>query len=440
MLLSRTCSERSGGRASPWRGTRVSSTCAAPRASRSSALFGPTTSADGFWCHEGTVLEAPLPCRPCSRHGRATCPMRDHLCMQSLAVDAVLSAARALRLMSYLLVTQDFPPGFIGGIAAWATDLASALHAAGHDVTVLCRNTKHSRGPDSRQPYRIVRMVGRSWSRFQGTWARLHARRFLAPDVHVLTATWKLATELVGPCENKGASLSVAFHGSDLTQVEGPAKGLTEVARRCEAVASGLAASSRASSRDSSPRRPAIRACRSSRCRFRFPPRRRWGRASGLLSVTRLTPLKGVDRAIRLAAELGEPLTVVGDGTEKDALPDGPHVTWAGRKTRDELAQMYARAKGVVLLPRATEDGTGAEGLGLCLLEAAAQGAIPIGCRDRRRRGGGGPRHRARRSRSLRRRTRSAGSSTIRRSRAKCHAFVASTHGAERTLQVLTRP
>jgi heptosyltransferase II len=60
------------------------------------ALFGPTTSADGFWCHEGTVLESTLPCRPCSRHGRASCPMRDHLCLRSLDVGAVLSAARAL--------------------------------------------------------------------------------------------------------------------------------------------------------------------------------------------------------------------------------------------------------------------------------------------------------------------------------------------------------
>jgi heptosyltransferase-2 len=59
-------------------------------------LFGPTTSADGFWCHDGTVLETTLPCRPCSRHGREACPMRDHLCMQALGVDAVLSAARAL--------------------------------------------------------------------------------------------------------------------------------------------------------------------------------------------------------------------------------------------------------------------------------------------------------------------------------------------------------
>jgi len=59
-------------------------------------LFGPTTSADGFWCHEGTVIETALPCRPCSRHGGAACPMRDHLCMQALGADAVLSAARAL--------------------------------------------------------------------------------------------------------------------------------------------------------------------------------------------------------------------------------------------------------------------------------------------------------------------------------------------------------
>jgi heptosyltransferase II len=59
-------------------------------------LFGPTTSADGFWCHDGTALELELACRPCSRHGTATCPMRDHRCLRFLDVGAVLSAARAL--------------------------------------------------------------------------------------------------------------------------------------------------------------------------------------------------------------------------------------------------------------------------------------------------------------------------------------------------------
>jgi glycosyltransferase involved in cell wall biosynthesis len=340
--------------------------------------------------------------------------------------------------MSYLLITQDFPPGFIGGIAAWATDLASALHAAGHDVTVLCRNTKHSRGPDAQQPYRIVRMIGRSWSRFQGTWAHLHARRFLAPDVHVLTATWNLATELVGPCANKGATLSVAFHGSDLTQLDGPRKGLTEVAAAAKRLlpVSRFLANELARLVPETAGDPRVEILPMPLSIPASPPT---GPRSGLLSVTRLTPLKGVDRAIRLAAALGEPLTVVGDGSEKDALPDGPHVTWVGRKSRDELAELYARAKAVVLLPRATEDGMGAEGLGLCLLEAAVQGAIPIGCRI------GGvaeavgpgillddPDH--------------YDVPAIRRLiddpslPAKCHAFVAGAHGPERTLQVLARP
>jgi heptosyltransferase-2 len=60
------------------------------------ALFGPTTSADGFWCHDGTVLESELGCRPCSRHGGPACPVGDHRCLASLEVEAVLSAARAL--------------------------------------------------------------------------------------------------------------------------------------------------------------------------------------------------------------------------------------------------------------------------------------------------------------------------------------------------------
>lgn len=340
--------------------------------------------------------------------------------------------------MSYLLVTQDFPPGFIGGIAAWATDLAAALHTAGHDVTVLCRNTKHSRGPDSRQPYRIVRMIGRSWSRFQGIWAHLHARRFLAPDVHVLTATWNLATELVGPCAKKGATLSVAFHGSDLTQLSEPQKGLTEVATAAKKLlpVSRFLASELVRLVPDTAGDPRVHVLPMPLPIPAAPPTES---RSGLLSVTRLTPLKGVDRAIRLAADLGEPLTVVGDGPEKNALPDGPHVTWVGRKSRDELAAMYARAKGVVLLPRATENGMGAEGLGLCLLEAAAHGAVPIGCRIGGVAEAVGPgillddpdRYDAPAIRRM------LDDPTL---PAKCHAFVASTHGPERTLQVLERP
>jgi heptosyltransferase-2 len=55
-------------------------------------LFGPTTQHDGFWCHRGEALSVPLPCRPCSRHGSASCPRGHHLCMAELSVDRVWSA------------------------------------------------------------------------------------------------------------------------------------------------------------------------------------------------------------------------------------------------------------------------------------------------------------------------------------------------------------
>ncbi len=55
-------------------------------------LFGTTTSADGFWCHDGVALEHPLSCRPCSRHGRATCPIGDHRCMTAITPDDVAAA------------------------------------------------------------------------------------------------------------------------------------------------------------------------------------------------------------------------------------------------------------------------------------------------------------------------------------------------------------
>jgi glycosyltransferase involved in cell wall biosynthesis len=81
----------------------------------------------------------------------------------------------------------------------------------------------------------------------------------------------------------------------------------------------------------------------------------------------------------------------------------------------------------------------GAEGLGLCLLEAAAQGAIPIGWRIGGVAEAVGPGilldDPDRYDVPAIQRTLDDPSLP-----AKCHAFVARTHGPERTLQVLTRP
>lgn len=50
------------------------------------ALFGPTTAEWGFFPAgpEDLVLERPLPCRPCSLHGRGACGL-DGLCLKSIA-------------------------------------------------------------------------------------------------------------------------------------------------------------------------------------------------------------------------------------------------------------------------------------------------------------------------------------------------------------------
>lgn len=57
-------------------------------------IFGPTTAADGFWCHPGEVVERPLSCRPCSRFGGDRCPVGDHLCLRGVGVEEVLGACR----------------------------------------------------------------------------------------------------------------------------------------------------------------------------------------------------------------------------------------------------------------------------------------------------------------------------------------------------------
>jgi heptosyltransferase-2 len=59
------------------------------------AVFGPTSPAFGFGPlqPEDRVVEHPaLPCRPCSAHGPAICPLGHHRCMRDVGVEPVLQA------------------------------------------------------------------------------------------------------------------------------------------------------------------------------------------------------------------------------------------------------------------------------------------------------------------------------------------------------------
>jgi lipopolysaccharide heptosyltransferase II len=58
------------------------------------ALFGPTVRGFGFfpYADNATILERDLPCRPCSTHGGAACPLGHHDCLRGIRTEEVLHA------------------------------------------------------------------------------------------------------------------------------------------------------------------------------------------------------------------------------------------------------------------------------------------------------------------------------------------------------------
>jgi heptosyltransferase-2 len=57
------------------------------------ALFGPTVGQFGFFPYrsEAAVVQLDLPCRPCSAHGSARCPLGHHRCMRQMLPDLVFA-------------------------------------------------------------------------------------------------------------------------------------------------------------------------------------------------------------------------------------------------------------------------------------------------------------------------------------------------------------
>jgi len=278
--------------------------------------------------------------------------------------------------LSWLLLTQDFPPNFTGGVAAWADDLATALDAVGEDIQVLARAGRATDAFDESRTYAIHRIRGRSWGRLQGLWTGLGALPHIGRDTRIIAATWRLAAGVLPQVRATGATLLVACHGSDLTRLRSPPAGLLRVARATH----HFLPVSRFLSQEldrlgvDTPRQVLPMA-------LALPPPDQTRSRRGLVLVARLTPLKGLERTVRLAKGLGLPLTVIGDGPARTQLSTTSSVRFLGRLPRARALDHLASARAAVLLPQVDEDGTGAEGLGLCLLEAAARATPVIGCR-----------------------------------------------------------
>ena len=273
-----------------------------------------------------------------------------------------------------LLVTDELAPGRAGGVGAWSDDAARALCGAGHRVTVVARAARglDTRAWDRAHPATILRAPGRAWGRWGGWWALLRALPVLPRVDRVLCASWPVATALAPVARRLGPPVVVAAHGSELTAhpTAPPALGRVGHSARWAPVSAFLG--------------DEVARLTGAPAPAPLPLPLPWaaipvgrGPRRGLLAVARGTALKGLDRAARLAAALGEPLTVLGAGPEASSL--APGARFAGAAPRAEVWAAMGAARAVVLLSRAGPGGRGAEGLGLCLVEAAACGTPAIG-------------------------------------------------------------
>ncbi len=267
--------------------------------------------------------------------------------------------------MRWLIVGDEWPTagGSPGGVGEWTFLAASALFEVGA-VEVFVRHR-----PDLR-PFPGLRGVrGPSFGRWGGVWTGLATRSAVDRADAVLCATWPVATRIVHP------RLHVVAHGSDITRPTRDPGGRERVFGRATgwAVSAFLADQVAGARVLPVPIEPA-------------PPRRLRSALRTLGLVARATPLKGGDRFIRLVHAAGLAGRIAGDGPELPAWRAlaaqlGARVTFDGSLPHAEMPAFYESIDAAVLTPRPHRDGSGAEGLGLCLLEAAAHSVPTVGCR-----------------------------------------------------------
>ena len=271
--------------------------------------------------------------------------------------------------MRFVLLTRDFPPGRVGGVASWVDDLAHALVEDGRRVEVWVES--RDLVPTASRPFAVRPVRGRSWARWQGLWmAGAIASQVRAADTVIVAATWQLAT-VVAPMARR---ILVGAHGSDVTRLDGLPASFSRVARHARflPVSRFLADQlvDRGVARDRVhplpwplPLRPVSAT-----------------RREELVVVARLVRGKGVWDAILLAHRLCRPIRVVGDGPlrrelSERATREGLDVRWSGGLPRAEARTVLEAAAAVVILSSADSR----EGLGLTALEAAAAGVPAIG-------------------------------------------------------------
>ncbi|MFT4622826.1 MAG: glycosyltransferase involved in cell wall biosynthesis [Myxococcota bacterium] len=268
--------------------------------------------------------------------------------------------------MRWVVLTDDHPPA-VGGVARFTASTADALRDAGHEVTVYARARPGLVG--------ALPVHGPSYARRGGLWAGVRALPELARADAVLATTWPLATTTA----RWHPAVHVVAHGSDVTRAALRPTALGPTWRRAAGrwavsgfLVSVLGRHNIAAQVLPMPITPAA-------------PRRIRGSMGTLGLIARATSLKGGDRFVRLVRALGARGLVIGEGpalSEWVALAQrlGADVSFLGRRSHAHVLAALAAMDAVVLVPRPAPDGSGAEGLGLALLEAAGASVPVIGC------------------------------------------------------------
>ena len=281
--------------------------------------------------------------------------------------------------MRWVILSDDYAP-MAGGVAMMAESIAEGLADAGHDVSVYARRRP---GLVHKDAYRVAGVGGPSFGRYGGVWLARKAWRDCLQADAIIGMTWPVSTGLAYALQ-RDVPFHVLFHGSEVTNPPAQPRMFRKVCQRAThrwAVSEYIA--SCVHNHGYEARVLPIPVSLNVDSGSALPPT-----PEDWLLVARATPLKGGERFLRIVAAAGARATVVGDGVargtwEKCALELGiaDRVEFRGALQPSEVKALMSDHDLCALLPETRPDGTGAEGLGICLLEAALSGMAVVGCK-----------------------------------------------------------
>lgn len=276
--------------------------------------------------------------------------------------------------MRVAIVVKDFPPDMIGGTETQTKRMATALADRGHDITVFTK--RYGNHDDSETPFEVVRVPN------------LRANPFISTLTFLLTCTVMLTrrADEFDICQcmmvYPNGFLGYVVRGitglpyftwirggdyyfmKDVTWKRWMIKQVLEDTRVL-VQAPEIEADVRAEFPDIDHELAILGNG------VEVPESTTDG--EGVLFVGRLAPMKGVSVLIRAMGEIDAPLTVVGDGSEREQLElladeVGANATFVGQVPPEAVDDHY-RTAGVFCLP-----STGDEGLPNAVLEAMSWG------------------------------------------------------------------